>query len=177
MINNIFNVISHCRIANQQETAQLYSQQQNLHSPKGVSASGPAANKPVDLTRTLLQSNLNQLTTTNPLNPNIRPGHASSVQNVNVNPPVPNSTNSFQSTNFYRPFGTENANPLLQSNQWENSSNSQLNNKWMKQSSHTPNTRQDWSAFESLLPEGSQGNGNNNDVKKLNSNEMMDFLS
>lgn len=71
----------------------------------------------------------------------------------------------------------ENANPLLQNNQWENSNNSHLNNKWMKQSNQTHNTRQDWSAFESLLPEESQGTGNNNDVKKLNSNEMMDFLS
>lgn len=72
----------------------------------------------------------------------------------------------------------ENPNPLLQSNQWENS-NSSMNNKWMKQSNQSQNIRQDWSAFESLLPDQSQGNGNgnNNNVKKLNTNEMMDFLS
>ncbi|XP_026319330.1 SCY1-like protein 2 isoform X3 [Hyposmocoma kahamanoa] len=151
------------RIANQQETAQRYALHQRLPSPKSVATPGFAPKKPVDLTRTLLESNLNQLTTTKSLNPNIRPGVASTVQNLNVNPTVPNSTMSFQTTNFYRPLGMENANPLLQSNQWENSNNSHINNKWMKQSNQTHNMRQDWSAFESLLPEESQGTSNNND--------------
>lgn len=143
-----------------------------MQSPKDVTAPAVASNKPVDLTRTFLQSNLSQLTTAKPVNPNTRPGLSATVHTFNVNPAMPNSTISFQTTNSYRPSGMENA------NQWDNSNNSYLNNKWMKQSSsNSLNTRQDWSAFESLLPEQSQGNGNNNDVKKLNSNEMMDFLS
>lgn len=86
---------------------------------------------------------------------------------------------SLPGTNYYHPMGMENPNPLLrQGDQWD-STNSHLNNKWMKHSNQTNNVRQDWSAFESLLPDQNQGNGNgnNNNVKKLDTNEMMDFLS
>lgn len=38
--------------------------------------------------------------------------------------------------------------------------------------------KQDWSAFESLLPTAnSNTTSNNNNVKKLTDNEMMDLLS
>lgn len=55
---------------------------------------------------------------------------------------------------------------------WPATPNSNFNNKWVNNQNPHTNTRQDWSAFESLLPDQSTNNN-----KKMADNEMMDLLS
>lgn len=53
-----------------------------------------------------------------------------------------------------------------------------FNNKWANNQNNQTSMKQDWSAFESLLPNQSQNSTNNNNtVKKLSKSEMMDLLS
>lgn len=63
----------------------------------------------------------------------------------------------------------------LPSTAWNtNSTNANFNNKWANKQNNQTAIKQDWSAFESLLP---NQNNNTNEVKKLSDNEMMDLLS
>lgn len=74
-----------------------------------------------------------------------------------------NQGNNLQGTGFDTQLA-------LPSTAWNNPQ-SNFNNKWTN--NQTQNVKQDWSAFESLLP----SQQNNDKVKKLNDNEMMDLLS
>lgn len=49
-----------------------------------------------------------------------------------------------------------------------------FNNKWANNQSQT--VKQDWSAFESLLPNQNGNQENSNTTKKLSNNDMMDLL-
>lgn len=79
-----------------------------------------------------------------------------------------------QAENALMPFDNQLALPPTT---WSNSGNtnaSNFNNKWTTNQTNS-NLKQDWSAFESLLP--SQSNTNNNGSSKVKENEMMDLLS
>lgn len=77
------------------------------------------------------------------------------------------------------------ANPTFALNTWtgppniaNQSTTANFNNKWANNQNNQTNMKQDWSAFESLLPTQTQNtNTNNNNVKKLSNSEMMDLLS
>lgn len=70
-------------------------------------------------------------------------------------------------------MGTDN---LLASNAgWTTTGN--YDNKWASSQNNQSNMKQDWSAFESLLPNQNKETGNSNNNVKKNDNEMMDLLS
>lgn len=74
-------------------------------------------------------------------------------------------------------FGAQNA-PIGFDNNLMNVNSGNFDNKWANNENNQSKMKQDWSAFESLLPNQSKGNENsNNNVKKLSDNEMMDLLS
>lgn len=52
-----------------------------------------------------------------------------------------------------------------------------FNNKWANNPNNQNKVKQDWSAFESLLPTANNNPTPNSEVKKLTDNEMMDLLS
>lgn len=52
-----------------------------------------------------------------------------------------------------------------------------FNNKWANNQQNQNKVKQDWSAFESLLPTANNNSTPNSEVKKLTDNEMMDLLS
>lgn len=169
------------RIALQQESVRKFS---NQPVPKAIPAPKKSTYKPVDLTTSLLQSNLNQLS--KPI-----PGSASAMSHPTSNA----STNLQQMSNMIystpglsqnsskyvtpNQFGGFDNKPAVPSANWSSTSSANFNNKWANNQSQANNkTKQDWSAFESLLPTGdSSTSNNNNNVKKLTDNEMMDLLS
>ncbi|XP_026748756.1 SCY1-like protein 2 [Galleria mellonella] len=159
------------RLAQQQETVRKFSQQP---PPTAISAPPRQQPKPVDLTSSLLQSNLNQLTTKS--YPNTSTPNPISPQGPNYN---------ISMTSNQMPFGYQNNMPTGFNSQlalppttgWSPASGN-FNNKWAN-NQNQGNMKQDWSAFESLLPNQSQNNNQttNNNVKKLSDSEMMDLLS
>nr|CAY54151.1 unnamed protein product [Heliconius melpomene] len=152
------------RIAQQQETARKFSKQSPNVIPTPSIIPPPQTPKPVDLTSSLLQTNLNQLTT------KYQPNQSTKPQSINQS--VPN-------------YNLNMANPTFALNTWTGPSNvvnqsttANFNNKWANNQNNQTNMKQDWSAFESLLPTQTQNtNTNNNNVKKLSNSEMMDLLS
>ncbi|XP_047531256.1 SCY1-like protein 2 [Vanessa atalanta] len=173
------------RIAQQQESARKFSRQHPPHViPAPVIVPPPQLSKPVDLTSSLLQSNLNQLTT-RPLQPassisQPTPIVTQTVPNYNLN--VGNTSANLGYQNSSIPFDNQLA--LPPSTGWTqpmgNFSNpsGNFNNKWANNQNNQNSMKQDWSAFESLLPNQNQNSTNNNNpVKKLNTSEMMDLLS
>ncbi|CAG9132618.1 unnamed protein product [Plutella xylostella] len=193
------------RIAQQQETVKKLTHQppptlltRNQQTPK---------QKPVDLTSTLLQSNLSQLSSTprsifpqqNVTSPVMSP---MGMQNSSMG--MHNSSMGLQNSSM----GMQNSSMTMQNSSMSSSSNSSMgslmsmgnnqsyqsvpaidmgnnswsqnggnfNNKWTSNQNQA-NTKQDWSAFESLLPSQTQNNSqNNNNVKKLSPTDMMDLL-
>ncbi|KAL4704784.1 hypothetical protein ACJJTC_015031 [Scirpophaga incertulas] len=150
------------RIAQQQETARRLKQQPTI---------APAA--PTDLTSRLLHTNLNQLTTPKAFTMSQAPNYNISTMNqpYNLNLQSPNQNRPLPFTSI--PPGFENQAPAVLAN-----SASNFNNKWANNQNNQTTMKQDWSAFESLLPSQSQNNNQSSDsVKKLSNNEMMDLLS
>lgn len=164
------------RIAQQQETVRKFTQQ----PPKTILPAPPKPiHKPTDLTNTLLQSNLNQLS--KPLSQTF------SHQTTSIsNPVIPASNNHYSAPgvtnssnlgyqNQYRGFDTQLA---LPSSTWSGPTQpGNFNNKWANNQTPQTNMKQDWSAFESLLPTANNNQTSNNNTKKLTDNEMMDLLS
>ncbi|CAH0399667.1 unnamed protein product [Chilo suppressalis] len=165
------------RIAKQQETVKRFTNQ-----PMPAAIPSPPLKqlaKPVDLTSSLLQSNLNQLTTPKP-NQTIVP-----TPNYNMSslPNQPNYNNIGPSRPYnYNPnmptgFDTQLALPA--NTGWSNTASGNFNNKWANNQNNQTKMKQDWTAFESLLPSQTQNNNQtstNNNIKKLTSSEMMDLL-
>ncbi|KAJ0183085.1 hypothetical protein K1T71_001061 [Dendrolimus kikuchii] len=155
------------RIAQQQETVRRFSHQ----PPAPLPAPPKTVPKSVDLTTSLLQSNLNQLTTNKPIQatPSVTPNYnnlgsfSTNLGNMG-NFVYQSQGNNLQGTGFDTQLA-------LPSTAW-NTPQSNFNNKWTN--NQTQNVKQDWSAFESLLPNQQM---NNDKVKNLNDNEMMDLLS
>lgn len=58
---------------------------------------------------------------------------------------------------------------------WTSASAANFNNKWAN--NQNQGNKQDWSAFESLLPTANNNQTGDNNSKKLTDNEMMDLLS
>lgn len=166
------------RIAQQQENARKFSRQPPPKIIPTPIVPPPQPSKPVDLTSSLLQSNLNQLTTktTQPI-----------PQPTKLNQTVPNYSLNMGNTASYgypntMPFDNQLA--LPPNTGWSgptgnlSSSSANFNNKWANNQNNQTSMKQDWSAFESLLPNQSQSSTNNNNtVKKLSKSEMMDLLS
>lgn len=137
--------------------------------PRAVAAPPRPQPRPVDLTSSLLQSNLTQLTSSplQPANMNQR------LTSPNYNISQPNQPFGYQNQNAPTGFDTQLALPPATG--WSPASGN-FNNKWAN--GQNQNVKQDWSAFESLLPSQQNNNQNsNNNVKKLTSSEMMDLLS
>ncbi|KAF9422708.1 hypothetical protein HW555_001702 [Spodoptera exigua] len=164
------------RIAQQQENVRKFSNQQQ---PKAIPAprSTASAHKPVDLAATLLQSNLNQLS--KPL-PSSVPHPVTPSQSM---APLSNThfTNTGMAANsnfgFPNQFTGLDTQPALPSN-WNAPSSGNFNNKWANNQTQSQAKKQDWSAFESLLPTPNNNTTtSNSNVKPLSDNEMMDLLS
>ncbi|XP_037969604.2 SCY1-like protein 2 [Plutella xylostella] len=186
------------RIAQQQETVKKLTHQppptlltRNQQTPK---------QKPVDLTSTLLQSNLSQLSSTprsifpqqNVTSPVMSPmgmqNSSMGMQNSsmgmqNSSMGMQNSSMSSSSNSSMGSLMSMSNNQSYQSvpaidmgnNSWSQNGGN-FNNKWTSNQNQA-NTKQDWSAFESLLPTQTQNNSqNNNNVKKLSPTDMMDLL-
>ncbi|KAI5637620.1 protein kinase domain-containing protein [Phthorimaea operculella] len=170
------------RIAQQQDTARKFSQT-TAQAPQPIKIAPPVmknTTKSVDLTSSLLESNLTQLSKntshTKPL-----PSTLSSPTNINPyqnrgSPMVPNNVPTTANYNYQnQPMGFPDSQHNIAANQWN--ANANFNNKWATNQNQS-NMKQDWSAFESLLPSQNQKTENaNNNVKKLSNNEMMDLLS
>ncbi|XP_023936114.1 SCY1-like protein 2 [Bicyclus anynana] len=196
------------RIAQQQETARKFSRQPPPKAITTPSIQPPPQPKPVDLTSSLLQTNLSQLTTkTQPMANNTQPttkpmpnyslnlGNSPAYQspmpfdnqlalppNTGWNSPSSNFTSpsgnfTSPSGNFTSPSGnfTSSSGNFTSPSGNFTSPSGNFNNKWANNQNQT-NIKQDWSAFESLLPTQGQSN-NNNEIKKLSDSEMMDLLS
>ncbi|CAB3254404.1 unnamed protein product [Arctia plantaginis] len=153
------------RIAQQQETVRKFSHQPQ---PTAIPAPPKQIRKPVDLTNSLLQSNLNQF---------LKPTNQPSQQSTS-NQSLPTTTNQYNPTGITPNYSYQNFdNQLaLTSNAWT-ASPGNFNNKWANNQTSQSNVKQDWSAFESLLPTANSNQNTNNNVKKLTDNEMMDLLS
>lgn len=178
LLNNYHHKSLLFRIAQQQESARNFSRQA---PPKVIPTPSiippPQTPKPVDLTSSLLQTNLKQLTTKQ-YQPNVpqpinqRQPSQPSLPNYNLNMVNP-------STNYTMPFDNQLA--LPPSTGWPTGTSNQsgnFNNKWANNQNNQGSMKQDWSAFESLLPTQTQNTtNNNNNVKKLSNSEMMDLLS
>lgn len=188
-IDALFSLVF--RIAQQQESARKLSQHPR---PTAIPAPPKTIAKTTDLTSSLLQSNLSALShkpNTN-ASPNVMTPYTNMTPNMSYNPTMTNQNSNttynsaaannmaynsnlnlgYQSSvqNTSKPFD----NPTSVTT-WSNSGNtnaSNFNNKWTTNQTNS-NVKQDWSAFESLLP----SNSNNNEKKKVNENEMMDLLS
>ncbi|XP_028172780.1 SCY1-like protein 2 [Ostrinia furnacalis] len=172
------------RIAQQQETVRKFN---NQPAPTAIPAIPKHPPRTVDLTSSLLQSNLSQLTshksfpspapTKPPLNMTLSsPNYnVQTGPNYNVNQPRPYQ---FPASNPNSLPGFDNQLALPPNTGWNPQTTGNFNNKWANNQNQQTNMKQDWSAFESLLP--SQSNNNpttNNNVKKLTDSEMMDLLS
>ncbi|CAG9562341.1 unnamed protein product [Danaus chrysippus] len=179
------------RIAQHQETSRKFNRQTPSAIPTPSIVPLPQPPKPVDLTNTLLQSNLNQLTTkqfqvtnnTNSLANMTSSAANTSTPNYNLNIGSPIG---FGYQNQSMPFDNQLAlppstgwtSPNSAANTTFGNQSANFNNKWANNQSNQNNMKQDWSAFESLLPSQTKNNSsNNNNVKKLSDSEMMDLLS
>lgn len=150
------------RIAHQQEQVRKFSNQP--HS-KAIPAPRKSITKPIDLTTTLLQSNLSQLAKPLPSSASHPTRHAAPIANPTYSTPSMASNYSYQSQFAgFDTLSTSSAGPANFNNKWANNQNQ---NK----------AKQDWSAFESLLPMANNNPTPSSDVKKLTDNEMMDLLS
>ncbi|XP_028027574.1 SCY1-like protein 2 [Bombyx mandarina] len=155
------------RIAQAQESVRQFA---NQHQPAPIRAppkSSPP--KPLDLTSSLLQSNLTQLSTQQS-RPAATPGshfapnyHSSMISTM---------AHSTLVLNHAQGMGGAPGTGAPPGAGWPATPNSNFNNKWVNNQNPHTNTRQDWSAFESLLPDQSTNNN-----KKMADNEMMDLLS
>ncbi|XP_063534829.1 SCY1-like protein 2 [Cydia strobilella] len=181
------------RIAQQQKVAQKMNHQP-LPTPTPISK--PPPSRPVDLTSSLLHSNLNQLSNkplqnTPNYNPILQsPGTTPQYQQFNQIQSPSTQFNQIQSPSSQLNQSTG-FSPSLQSPQYNIQPNYQLqnqnqpftgqnwppgapsgnfDNKWANNQNNQTKMKQDWSAFESLLPTSENGN-----VKKSD-NEMMDLL-
>lgn len=169
----------------------------------------PQPPKAVDLTSSLLQSNLTQLSKPqSSLNTNLPPNSNSMTYQMSTNnfmsaspigkmgalntmgsqigntlsSPTGNTMNSpvgntigamgnLNSPMSSMTYGFQNQLALPPGTGWNNTApNGNFNNKWANQT----NIKQDWSAFESLLPNSNENKSNND--KKFSNNEMMDLL-
>ncbi|XP_045499210.1 SCY1-like protein 2 isoform X2 [Colias croceus] len=210
------------RLAQQQETARKFSRQPPptaITTPKPIPPPQPQT---IDLTSSLLQSNLTQLVKPIPSQNNNSMGHMGGTLMGNTSPnnnsfpmgrnPINNqigntmgsgminnqigntmgnnsigntlgsnmSNNSISNTmgsnlgNNSMGYAFQSQLALPPSTGWNNNTPSgNFNNKWAGNQS----MKQDWSAFESLLPSQTQNNSNsNNNPKKLSNSEMMDLL-
>ncbi|XP_075975101.1 SCY1-like protein 2 [Anticarsia gemmatalis] len=161
------------RIAQQQESVRKF-----VHQPKPTAIPAPPRplHKPVDLTNSLLQSNLNQLSKPIPHTASSHLPSTPSVLPITNNhfstSGIPNSNYTYQ--NQFQGFDNQLA---LPSTAWTSPSGANFNNKWANNQTNQTNMKQDWSAFESLLPTANNTSATNNNVKKLTDNEMMDLLS
>ncbi|CAH0587149.1 unnamed protein product [Chrysodeixis includens] len=162
------------RIAQQQESVRKFSRQPSpaLRPPRKVT------HKPVDLTNSLLQSNLNQLT--KPI-----PTSASTMITTSHNTILPPTSSSHYSltgisgshaSNYSYPNQFAGFDNQSQAN-WSSASAANFNNKWTNNQNQNQGNKQDWSAFESLLPTANNNQTGDNNAKKLTDNEMMDLLS
>ncbi|KAH9636247.1 hypothetical protein HF086_009443 [Spodoptera exigua] len=150
-----------------------------VQQPKAIPAprSTASAHKPVDLAATLLQSNLNQLSkplpspVPHPVTPSQSMAPLSNTHFTNTG--MAANTN-FSFPNQFTGFDTQ---PALPSN-WNAPSSGNFNNKWANNQTQSQAKKQDWSAFESLLPTPNNNTTtSNSNVKPLSDNEMMDLLS
>ncbi|XP_045499211.1 SCY1-like protein 2 isoform X3 [Colias croceus] len=202
------------RLAQQQETARKFSRQPPptaITTPKPIPPPQPQT---IDLTSSLLQSNLTQLVKPIPSQNNNSMGHmggtlmGNTSPNNNSFPMGRNPINLMGNTGNSNTMGSNLGNnqigntmgsgminnqignsnlgnnsmgyafqsqlALPPSTGWNNNTPSgNFNNKWAGNQS----MKQDWSAFESLLPSQTQNNSNsNNNPKKLSNSEMMDLL-
>ncbi|XP_034829277.1 SCY1-like protein 2 [Maniola hyperantus] len=198
------------RIAHQQETARKLSRQPPPKAIPTPSIQPPPQPKPVDLTNSLFQTNLSQLTTKTYPTANVTQSTSKPMPNYNLNlgnspayqSPMPfenqlalpantgwtsPQTGNFSSPsgNFTSPtgnFSSPSGNFTSPTGNFTSPTGNftdpsgNFNNKWANNQTKQTKMKQDWSAFESLLPTQGQSN-NNNDVKKPNDSEMMDLLS
>ena len=152
------------RIAHQQEIVRNFSVQ---GPPKPIPAPQKTISKPLDLTSSLLASNLNQLAKPLPSSashPNNQQT-GSSLATPTYSTPSMVSNYSYQSQfSGFDVLSTASAGPVNFNNKWANNPNNQAK------------VKQDWSAFESLLPTANNNATPNRDDKKLTDNEMMDLL-
>ncbi|KAG6447869.1 hypothetical protein O3G_MSEX005229 [Manduca sexta] len=164
------------RIAQQQETVKRFTQQP---PPMPIAAPPKPTHRAVDLTSSLLQTNLSQLSTQkypqstqNITSPNY---HPPLMGNMTHNAMLPAPTRPQNSGSFvYQSQNTSNFDNQLALMPGWSASNPNFNNKWSNNQTQNQKVKQDWSAFESLLP--TQSTSNNN-VKKLSDSEMMDLLN
>ncbi|GBP52088.1 SCY1-like protein 2 [Eumeta japonica] len=177
------------RIAQQQETAQRLTQQPPTNMISANIQLQKTQQKPVNLTRTLMQYNLNQLTSTrapNYTNISVFPTSSSGEVTSSMQNKTPYTSFYSNSTSTQHILTQNNAmsissQPALQFNTgWGNNNSTvtgSLNNKWATSPQNT--LKQDWSAFESLLPDqrDNKNNKNNNSNKSMNNGDMMDLLN
>ncbi|CAK1541904.1 unnamed protein product [Leptosia nina] len=206
------------RLAQQQDSVRK-AQSTTLSTPQVVPLRQPP--KAIDLTSSLLQSNLNQLSNTqsnmgktmnNSGSMNNALGHSFQLNNTPGNSTMSspstlggsiigssktgvmnNSLGSMISpfsapvSNAVAPMGSASAltglcldnnsrgsaypNQIPSTASWSSSPSGNFNNKW---TASQTSSKQDWSAFESLLPNSNEASNSN--VKKPNNNEMMDLL-
>ncbi|XP_022827750.1 SCY1-like protein 2 [Spodoptera litura] len=162
------------RIAQQQENVRKFSNQQQ---PKALPPPRSTAltHKPVDLAATLLQSNLNQLSKPIPSSASHpAPPSQGMTQLTNTHFSTTGMTNS--NFGFQNQFNAFDNQPALPTN-WNAPSSGNFNNKWANNQNQAQAKKQDWSAFESLLPTPNNNTPSNSNTKKLSDNEMMDLLS
>ncbi|KPJ16198.1 SCY1-like protein 2 [Papilio machaon] len=162
------------RLAQQQDTARRFTRQQPPAAAPAPPAQPP---RPVDLTSSLLQANLTQLSQKpypKPTTSQLAPSYSAS---------------SFMSTRM--PLNTSYGHNALGleaqgaaggaavgATSWATPSNANYSNKWAGSQGRQGGVKQDWSAFESLLPaQQQQHDSNKNGVKADGSGEMMDLLS
>ncbi|KAI8421432.1 hypothetical protein MSG28_009499, partial [Choristoneura fumiferana] len=193
------------KLAQQQEVAQRINRQP---PPTAIPAPQKTTRPPLDLTSSLLQSNLsalttqkpqynintaqynqntslyNQNTTTTPLynqnttttpvynqntttTPVYNQNTTTPLYNHNVTTPQYNSNTTPQSQPNYgfnqnSPFGQL---ALPSSTSWTSPTSGNFNNKWANNQNNQTTMKQDWSAFESLLPTATNNNENGNTKK------------
>uniref|UniRef100_A0A2A4K326 Protein kinase domain-containing protein n=1 Tax=Heliothis virescens TaxID=7102 RepID=A0A2A4K326_HELVI len=168
------------RLAQQQESVRKFS---NQPQPKAIPAPKKSAHTPVDLTTSLLQSNLSQLTKPMPGSGSVvshQTSHLSTnlqqMSSTHYSTPGLTQNNSNSSYGYPSQFsGFDNQSSIASTN-WSTTSAGNFNNKWAN-NQNPSKVKQDWSAFESLLPTADSNTSSNNNVKKLTDNEMMDLLS
>ncbi|KAJ8723543.1 hypothetical protein PYW08_003455 [Mythimna loreyi] len=151
------------RIAHQQEIVRKFNQTQP--QPKAIPGPRQPISKPMDLTSTLLQSNLNQLA---------KPLPSSASHPINQAAPI--STPTYSTPSMASNYSYQSQFTGFDSLSSSSTGPANFNNKWANNQNQSK-AKQDWSAFESLLPTPNNNSAPNSDVKKLTDNEMMDLLS
>ncbi|XP_068633859.1 SCY1-like protein 2 [Battus philenor] len=172
------------RLAQQQDTVRKYTRHP---PPTAIPAPQALPTKPVDLTSSLLQSNLSQLSQ-KPF-PLMTNSHNATQNTFGMSLSSPNySSSNFMPTSTsmnpaysHHASGFDNQLALPAATGWTaptptpTPTNANFNNKWANNQNKQTIMKQDWSAFESLLP--TQNQNNNNSIKKEESSEMVDLLS